>query len=247
MSVDALLGLFVQYGYGILFAAILLDNAGLPIPGELLLLLFGAVARTGDLDLGVGLLVASLAAVGGDSIGYWLGRLTGDRVLRTYCRATLGSGACVRRAVGHYETYGNATVIIGRFVMGVRAFLAPLAGSAGMPFGRFLLFDVLGAVLWSSLFVVAGYSFGWRLESLDEGYRTGATVVGGALAIGLATYLFAKLVRRWRHGPAGLRERALARAARVFRLGQRPPRPLPESTPRVLVAAPLESRVGAKG
>lgn len=88
MSFDALPGLFVQYGYGIVFMAILLDNAGLPIPGELLLLLFGAVARTGDLDLGLGLFVAWTAALSGDTVGYWFGRLTGDRVLRTYCRMT---------------------------------------------------------------------------------------------------------------------------------------------------------------
>lgn len=245
MSVEALLGLFVQYGYGILFAAILLDNAGLPIPGELLLLMLGALGRTGDLSLGLGLLVASAAAVSGDSIGYWLGRLTGDRILRTYCRVTLASGACVRRAVGHYATYGNATVIVGRFVMGVRAFLSPLAGSAGMPFGRFLVFDILGATLWSSLFVAIGYAFGWQLESVDAGYRTGATALLGALAIGLALYLAVKLARRRHHGSAAFRERALGRVARVLGLGR--PGATHEPRPRVFAAASLDGRVSAEG
>ncbi len=229
MSLDALLGLFVQYGYGIVFMAILLDNAGLPIPGELLLLLFGAAARTGELDLGLGLLVASAAALSGDTVGYWLGRLTGDRVLRTYCRMTLGSGTCVRRAMSYYDRYGIATVIVGRFVMGVRAFLSPLAGSAGMPFHRFLFFDSLGALLWSTLFLALGYSFGGRLESLRDGYRAGSAVFLSVVGAGVGTYVLIKLFRRWRHGVASFREGLVARVTAALRrqrrqaLAARPP------------------------
>lgn len=221
MSVDALLGLFVQHGYGIVFAAILLDNAGLPIPGELLLLMFGALARDGHLDLGAGLLVASAAALGGDSAGYWLGRLAGDRVIQTYCRAALGSGACVQRAVSYYQNHGTATVIVGRFVMGVRAFLPPLAGSAGMSFRRFLLLDSLGALLWSGLFLMLGYTFGWRLDAVRDGYRAGSTAFLGVVVAGLSAYLLVKLFRRWRHGPASLREGMVARVVDAIRLPQR--------------------------
>lgn len=222
MSIDLALSLFVQYGYWIVFAAILLDNAGLPIPGELLLLLFGALARYGHLDAGLGLVVASAAAMSGDSIGYWLGRLTGDRALRTYCRVTLGSGMCVPKALAYYHRYGNATVIVGRFVMGVRAFLSPLAGSAGMPFGRFLLFDSIGALLWSGFFIFLGYSVGGRLEWLHEGYRAGSLVLVGALGVGFGAYLLLKLVRREGHGPAFLGEPMVSHALAAFRRRQRP-------------------------
>ena len=222
MDVDALLALFVQYGYWIVFVAILIDNAGLPIPGELLLLIFGALARNGDFSLGLGVVVASTAALGGDSVGYWLGRLSGDRVLRTYCRITLGSGACLRRAVGYYHRYGTATVIVGRFVMGIRALLPPLAGSAGMSYRRFLLIDALGATLWSGLFLAIGYSFGWRLESVRQGYRSGSLVALAALTVALTFYLLAKLLRRRRYGPASLRAGAVARvASALWRLPSR--------------------------
>lgn len=213
MSADALFDLFAQHGYAIVFTAILLDNAGLPIPGELLLLMFGALAWSGHFDVGAGLLIASTAALGGDSVGYWLGRLGGDRVLHVYCRAALGSGACVRRAVSYYRNYGTATVIVGRFVIGVRAFLPPLAGSAGMSFRRFLLLDSLGAVLWSTLFLMLGYSFGWPLEVVRDGYRAGSTVVLGVVVAGLGAYLLVKLFRRWRHGAASLRDGMVARVA----------------------------------
>jgi membrane protein DedA with SNARE-associated domain len=204
MSAEFLLALFVQYGYWIVFLGILLDNAGLPLPGELLLLTFGAVAGTGDLHVGYGILVAWLAAVSGDNVGYWLGRLGGDRVLHTYCRFTLGSGQCVRNALGYYERHGRATVVFGRFVMGVRAFLTPLAGAARMPLGQFLLVDGLGALIWSSLFIAAGYSVGWRVDQMQHGYRTGYVIIVGALTLSVAAYLLMKLYRRRRHGPGDL-------------------------------------------
>ncbi len=213
MSVDQFLGLFVSYGYGIVFVAILLDRAGLPIPGELPLLLFGALARNGELDLAGGLAVAAVAAVGGDSVGFWLGRLSADRVLRAYCRLTLGSSACVRRAVAYHRCYGKAAAIGGRFAMGVQAFLPPLAGSARMPYGWFLFFDGLGALLWSSVFLVAGYSIGWQLTSAQESYRPGSRVIIGTLALVLVLYILVKLVRRQRHGAGTLRERTYARVA----------------------------------
>lgn len=198
MSIEHVLGLFGQYGYWIIFTAILLDNAGLPIPGELLLLIFGGVAGQGGVHPGVGVIVAAAAAVGGDSVGYWLGRLTGPGVLRAYCRATLGSETCVWKAVRYYKRYGTLTVILGRFVMGVRVVLSPLAGSARMPFTQFLLVDSVGALIWSGLYILVGYSFGGRLEGLRQGYRAWFTVIVGALGVAAAAFLIMKLRRRRR-------------------------------------------------
>ncbi len=218
MSIEAILGLSIQYGYWIVFVTLLLDNAGLPIPGELLLLIVGALVRNGDLSLGAGLLVASTAAVTGDSLGYWVGRLTGDRALHTYCRITLGSGICVRRAVGYYHHYGRATALVGRFVMGVRGFLSPFAGAAGMPFGRFLLLDSLGALLWAGVFVLVGYTFGWRLDVDQEGNREGSRLLLTVLGVGFGGYLLVKLLRRSRYGPACFRNRTVARVGSVLGL-----------------------------
>ncbi len=218
MSMEALLGLFGQHGYWIVFIAILLDNAGLPIPGELLLLVFGALARAGDLDPRLGLIVAAAAAMGGDSFGYWLGRLTGDRIVRAYCRATLGSGTCVRNAESYYDRYGKVTVIFGRFVMGVRAFLPPLAGSARMPFARFVLFDSLGALIWSGLFIALGYGFASRGEWLHDGYRAGSMTIASVLGLGMAVYLLMKLSRRWRAGVGFIGEGPVTPVAEGLRL-----------------------------
>jgi membrane protein DedA with SNARE-associated domain len=216
MSFELFLGLLVQYGYWMVFAGILLDNAGLPLPGELLLLTLGAMAGTGHVDPGLAILVATAAAMSGDSVGYWLGRLGGDRVIRVYCRVTLGSGRCVENAIGSYHRRGKVAIILGRFVIGVRAFLFPLAGSARMPYAQFLLFDSVGALVWAGVFILAGYSVGWRVSEVIQQYRLGAIVLAGALGASFTLYLLMKLCRRWRHGPGSLREQTVTRLRRVF-------------------------------
>jgi membrane protein DedA with SNARE-associated domain len=216
--IDLPLSLFALHGYAIVFVAILLDNAGLPIPGELLLLIFGVLARNGDLDPMLGLLTASAAAMSGDGIGYWLGRLSGERVLHTYCWLTLGSGKCVRKAVDYYRLHGRATVIFGRFVIGVRAFLSPLAGSAGLPFAEFLLFDALGALTWSGLFIALGYGLGWGPERVHASYRIVSMALLTMVGVALVAYVVVKLTRRRRHGVASLGARGIARVGRSLNL-----------------------------
>lgn len=236
MSFELLVSLFIQYGYWIVFVGILLDNAGLPLPGELLLLSFGALARTEHVDLGLGILIATAAAISGDSAAYWLGRLGGERLLHTYCRATLGSGKCVQKAVAFYYSRGKTTVVFGRFVMGVRAFLFPLAGSARMPYAQFLLFDSVGALLWAGLFILAGYSVGWQVH---DRYRTASMMVAGLLGASFAGYFLTKLYRRWRHGPAFLRQRMITRVGKAL-----------QSSPRLRTLIPKPSemvRVGSNG
>lgn len=178
-----LLGLFVAYGYWIVFTAILLDNAGLPIPGELLLLAFGVVAKDGHLDLILGLLVAAAAAMVGDSLGYWIGRLGGNRVL-----ARLGQRPRFRP--------GNASVVFGRFVIGARVLLAPLAGVTRMPFGRFLLFDGVGCLVWASAFILIGYASGVRLEVMQQSLRMVSVAAQSLIVAALGAWAITKLVRR---------------------------------------------------
>lgn len=194
------LGLFVQHGYLLLFLAVMVDTAGVPLPAEPILFAFGFLARTGDLDLGTGVALAAAAAMAGDSASYWLGRLAGQRLLHTYCRVTLGSGQCVERAIAYHRRFGRATVVLGRFVMGVRAFLLPLVGSVRMPYGQFLLFDALGSLLWASLFVGVGYAFSGQMETLGAHYRQGTMVLGGLVLTGFVGYISLKLAKRRRSG-----------------------------------------------
>jgi membrane protein DedA with SNARE-associated domain len=186
---ELLFGLFIAYGYWIVFTAILLDNAGLPVPGELLLLAFGMVAKAGHLHPLIGLAVAVTAAVAGDSLGYWIGRLGGARVL--------ARGGRVPRF-----TPGDTGVVFGRFVVGARVLLAPLAGVGRMPFARFLAFDAIGCLVWAGAFILIGYASGVSLEMLQQGLRVLGFAVQGAFVIVLGGWGLSRVVARRRRRTA---------------------------------------------
>ncbi len=109
-------------------------------------------------------------------------------------------------------------MIFGRFVMGVRAFLPPLAGSAGMPFVQFLLLDAVGAVVRAGLFVTLGYTLGWGPERIHQGYRGVSIALLAAVGIGLVVYLALKVARRRRHGVASVHAYAISRTGRPLHL-----------------------------
>jgi membrane protein DedA with SNARE-associated domain len=189
LTAELLMGLFIAYGYWIVFTAILLDNAGLPIPGELLLLTFGVLAKAGHLDPLLGLAVAAAAALVGDSVGYWIGRLGGARVV-----ARLGRSPRF--------TPGHASVVFGRFVFGARVLLAPLAGVTRMPFPRFVFFDAVGCLVWAGMFILIGYASGLRVESMQQGLRVVSFTVQAALAVAVAAWLITRIAAFRRSRPA---------------------------------------------
>jgi membrane protein DedA with SNARE-associated domain len=185
LTAELLMGLFIAYGYWIVFTAILLDNAGLPIPGELLLLAFGMVAKDGHLDPLLGLAVAATAALAGDSVGYWLGRLGGARLLARIGRAPR-------------FTPGRVSLVFGRFVVGARVLLAPLAGFNRMAFPRFLACDALGCVIWAGAFILIGYARGARLEVLQQNFRLVSYTAQAVLVAGLSAWGVTRLVAQRR-------------------------------------------------
>ena len=189
VTAELLIGLFVAYGYWIVFTAILLDNAGLPIPGEVLLLAFGVVAKAGHLDPLLGLAVAATAALAGDTLGYWIGRTGGSRVL-----ARLGKTPRFKP--------GHTSVVFGRFVVGARVLLAPLAGITRMPFGRFLAFDAVGCLVWAGAFILIGYASGLPLEVMQQGLRFVSVAAQLAVVGVLGAWAISRLVRRRRSAAA---------------------------------------------
>jgi len=182
MNIETLVGLLVLYGYWIVFAAILLDNAGLPIPGELVLLTLGGLARGGHLDPMLGLAVATVAALSGDSLAYCAGRLGGEWVRR---RLPAGRGLAPRRR----------SMILGKFVFGARMFLAPLAGAGRMPYRRFVLFDAVGTLVWAGVFIGLGYALGANFGAIQSALKTVAAVTLTTLAIAAAGYFAVRYVR----------------------------------------------------
>lgn len=191
-----------RYGYAILFLGIALENAGLPLPGEVFLFAAGFLASTGSLKLPFVIALGAAGAVVGDSLSYLLGRLGGERLPQLYCKMTLGSADCVRKTHEYFARRGGLTVAFARFVVGVRAFAAPMAGATKMAYPRFLAYDAPGALLWAALMAALGYLFGSRWDRLQADYRRYYGFVLLTVLLVTLGYILMKSLRRRRYGPA---------------------------------------------
>ena len=192
------LGAFIRsYGYPAVFAGVMGEQFA-PIPGEPLLLAAGALAGTGHLKLGLVATVALLGAVVGDVVWYEIGRRGGHRVLRWLCRVSIEPDSCVRRSEEILSRRGAAALLVAKFIPGLHSVAQPLAGALGMRRGPFLVFDLLGALLWVGLYVGLGYVLHDQLvqaAALAEQLGGGMfLVVAGVFAV----YLAVKVVRRQR-------------------------------------------------
>lgn len=175
----------VRWGYLALAAGLLGEDAGVPIPGETVLMFSSFISHKSQaLDLWAIILVGSAAAITGDNIGFWLGRKLGPRLLR-WARRKLHMGEDIDVAKDQIQRHGAATVFWARYIFGLRTVTGPVAGALDMEWGRFLLFNALGAVTWVTTISVAGYLFADEFNSL-LGYFEKASwaVSGGVLLIG---------------------------------------------------------------
>lgn len=210
---ESLLGFIRAHAYAGIFLATLIDGTALPFPGRLLLVATGALAATADLNVLVVILLGAAGALAGDHVWYVAGITHGERVLGLYCRVAPRTRRCVDRARDYIARYGGLVFVVGRFVAGVRILAAPVAASAGIGYGRFLAFDLVGALGWSATFVLLGFAVGAQAPTLME--RLG---VGGSLAIGLAVTVgiavFSLVARRLSRSPRGAPRPARGRRPR---------------------------------
>lgn len=164
---DVLRNAVVQYGYWAVGAALLIENAGVPVPGETILLLASFLAYSQhDLQLSWIIVVATIAATIGDNIGFALGYYGGRPLLERYQAVFRIRHATVVRGEELFARYGAVTIFFARFVFGMRIIAGPMAGVLRMPWRRFMVFNFLGAGLWVTVISVAGYLFGRHWERL---------------------------------------------------------------------------------
>jgi len=169
----------VHYGYWGVGIALLLENAGVPVPGETMLLLASFLAYSEhEMRLGWIIVVATAAATVGDNLGFSLGYYGGRRLLDRYQAFFRIKPETLARGEKLFERYGVATIFFARFVFGMRVIAGPLAGVLRMPWRRFTVVNFLGAAVWVSVISTAGYLFGRNWERLEEGLdRFGVGVV----------------------------------------------------------------------
>ena len=156
------LGVYLtRYGYWTVAAALLLENAGLPLPGETILLLASFFAYSQhNLHLSYIILVGICAATTGDNLGFVIGHYGGRPLLQRYGRTLRIREAAIRRGEDLFARYGAATIFVARFIAGMRVIAGPLAGVLRMDWRQFAIFNFLGAALWVTVIAGIGYLFG---------------------------------------------------------------------------------------
>lgn len=181
-----------HYGYLAVALLVLLDNCGVPVPGQTILVLASVYAGTGHLDFTAVLLIAAGAAAVGDSLGYLIGRTGGRAFVHRWGRYVLITPERLARAEGFFARHGGKVVTVARFVDGLRQTNGIIAGTTGMAWRRFLPFNLLGAVLWTGVWGGFGYLAGANIGGV---YRT-AIRYQLWFAIGLGVLVAAFLLRQ---------------------------------------------------
>lgn len=169
---DLLRSALVRYGYWAVALALLLENAGVPVPGETILLLASFLAYSEhNLQLAWVIVVATGAATVGDNLGFALGYYGGRPLLARYQSAFRIQEKTLVRGEALFARFGAVTIFFARFVFGMRIIAGPMAGALRMPWRRFLIFNFLGAGVWVTVISAAGYLFGQQWERLEQGIK----------------------------------------------------------------------------
>lgn len=192
------LDFLLRHGYLVLLGWVFGEQLGLPIPSIPMMLAAGALAGSGRMSLWTALILAISAAMLADYIWYYLGRVRGIKVLHLLCKISLEPDSCVRRTEGVFAKQGARSLLFAKFVPGLNTVAPPLAGIFHMRTRRFLLFDLMGSVLWAGTFLILGYAFSGQIERVAERLvALGSGLV--VLVVGaLASYITWKFIGRQR-------------------------------------------------
>jgi membrane protein DedA with SNARE-associated domain len=180
-----------QHGYWIVGLVLLVENMGIPVPGELILITAGLVAFEGKLDLEAIAVWAILGAIVGDNLGYLLGRRFGSGLLRLYSRTFRVTPERLEATQALFLRYSGWAVFLGRFVALLRIFAGPIAGVLGMSWRRFLVCNAFGAVLWVGAILGGSYVFGANVRSIVSTVG----IWGIVICAGLMLYLKIRITR----------------------------------------------------
>ena len=198
-------GLIDHVGYFGLALVVFVEGFGVPAPGETAIIAGATLAGRGHLNVFLVGLVAVLAAITGDSLGYLIGRTGGRALVLRFGRYVRLTHARFERMEGFMRRRGPLVVAVARFIEGLRQLNGVVAGATGMPWPRFVLFNAIGAVLWVGVWTTAGYLAGDHLKAIEatiSRYEVYAIVLGVLLVVGYA-YWHVRRSRRHRAEAAG--------------------------------------------
>jgi len=178
-------------GYLAVAAFVTVEDFGVPVPGETVLILGAVYAGTGRLSLPIVALLGFLAAVVGDNLGFAIGHFGGRRLAERYGRYVLLTAARLDKATSLFDRHGGKIIVVARFIEGLRQANGIIAGTAGLRWKRFLAYNALGAALWVTLWVSIGYLSGSHIATV---YKY-ATRYDTYLAVALGLVVVVVIVR----------------------------------------------------
>lgn len=206
-AMHTVIDFIIRHGTLVVFAAVLAEQLGLPVPAGIVLLATGAAVGAGAMSPWPALAAAVIAALLGDLVWYELGARKGRSVLGALCRLSLEPDTCIRKTEDIYDRYGVAAIIFAKFIPGLSTLAPPLAGVVGISRLRFLLLDTAGAFAWTSAYVGAGWVFHREIEWLSDVMSQMTRSALGAAVLVATVYIAFKYVARRRL----LRELRIAR------------------------------------
>src|SRR5947209_6914884 len=167
ITTHTLLHLLATYGYWAVLLFVAVESMGIPFPGETMLLTAAIYAgTTHQLSLPLVIAAAAVGAILGDNLGFWIGREVGFRFLRRYGHFIRLDERKLKLGQYLFLRHGGKVVFFGRFIAVLRTWAAFLAGTNRMSWARFVLFNVLGGIIWATLFGVGGYALGGSIHRL---------------------------------------------------------------------------------
>src|SRR5947209_8772703 len=175
-----------KYGYAAVAGLVLVEDFGVPVPGETVLILGAVYAGTGRLSVVLVGLLAFLGAVIGDNIGFAIGHFGGRRLVERFGRYIFLTPERLEKATSFFEGHGGRIIVVARFIEGLRQANGIIAGTTGMHWARFLMFNAIGAALWVAVWTSIGYFSGSNIDTIYKDatrYSTYLAIALGVLAI----------------------------------------------------------------
>ena len=193
---DTLLQLMESYGYIALFVAMVLENANIPIPSDVVLGFAGFLISQQIFSFWTTFIVACLAGLVGSVLSYWLGSYGGRPLLLKYGKYIFFNEHKFQMAENMFNKYGGAAVLICRCLPGVRTFISFPAGIARYPFWKFTIFTIIGTIPWTLLLVWAGSLLGSHWRDLIQYNHIFLIVIAVVCVIAAVVYFWHKRRRR---------------------------------------------------
>jgi len=185
-----------HYGYLAVVALVLIEDFGVPVPGETVLILAAVYAGAGRLNIVLVALLGFLGALLGDNIGFAIGHFGGRPLAERYGRYIFLTRERLEKATSFFQRHGGKIIIVARFIEGLRQANGIIAGISGLRWTRFLVFNAIGAALWVAVWTSVGYFSGSHIDTIYADATRYDKYLVVALVLVLAAYIALRMRRR---------------------------------------------------